>query len=232
MFTTKLPKYNAVITYIFGHNQEILKEPQKIDGYTDYICITNQTNLKSKHWKIIYDEIPQTNISRDKVVYVKFNPFKYTTAKNICIIDGTIEIKAPLYDLFQPLSEYDILVKKHTERNCIADELIAWKKLRNLKTSFIEKFKILADTLNVNLSNEFLIEGNIIVIKNNDTTKYLFENLINNMEKLSEDILFPSNQCMLSLMLQAYNINYDYIKNPEEYFSRYEHNSNIKRTIT
>ena len=102
-----------------------------------------------------------------------------------------------------------------------------YKKIQQIKIFDTDEEEYLIST-----SKIYSIGNSSIVIKNNDTTKYLFENLINNMEKLSEDILFPSNQCMLSLMLQAYNINYDYIKNPEEYFNRYEHNSNIKRSIT
>ena len=55
---------NAVITYIFGKNTEILREPLIIDGNTEYICVTDQKNLRSKHYHIIQDAIPQARMIR------------------------------------------------------------------------------------------------------------------------------------------------------------------------
>ena len=70
----------AVITYIFGRGKELLREPFVVDKDVEYICGTDQSYLKSKVWRIVYELAIMTQNLRDKVALVKFNPFKYTTA--------------------------------------------------------------------------------------------------------------------------------------------------------
>ena len=130
----------AVITYIFGKNQELLREPLVIDKDVEYICVTDQKDLKSKIWKIIYE--PQNNVKslRDKVALVKFNPFKYTNAEKIIIQDSSLQCISSLIPLFESINEYDIGLKKHPGRSNLKDELPFGKlevynnfKLKNLK---------------------------------------------------------------------------------------------------
>jgi len=215
----------AVITYIFGKNKELLREPLVVDKDVEYICVTDQKDLKSKIWKIVYDDIPEANCTRDKMVYVKYRPFKYTNADNVCMIDGSIEIKSSLEKLFKQLENHDILYKKHPDRNNLNDELSVWNKWRKMPIKDISKFKYIAKKNNIDINKKFLIESCILLFNKNDKIKNLCEDVISYMKFIGGKTLFLSNQCMLTMLIQL-----DYYKidnfNQNEYFNRYAHNTN------
>ena len=94
----------AVFTYIFGKNTEKIREPRFIDKNVEYICVTDQKDLTSKHWKIIYEPLEDVKSLRDKTALVKFNPFKYTDADRIVIHDSSLEQIASLQSLFEKLT--------------------------------------------------------------------------------------------------------------------------------
>ena len=50
---------NCVITYIYGSNKELLREPKVIDKDIQYLCITDNPNLKSNNWKMILDPMKE-----------------------------------------------------------------------------------------------------------------------------------------------------------------------------
>ena len=114
---------NCVITYLFGNNKEIIRKPRVIDEDTEYLCITDNKNLKVDVWKPIYEPMKEISSLRDKVALVKFNPFKYTTAKNILVMDGTLEIKKSLAPIFEDIENYDIGLKLHTYHFNLKEEL-------------------------------------------------------------------------------------------------------------
>lgn len=216
----------AVITYIFG-NYEKLREIRVKDPNTEYICVTDQ-NLHSRTWKIIHDTVPLADTNRDKVVYVKFNPFKYTNAQYICVIDGSIEIKHSLKHLFEQLKTTDLLVKKHPRHSTLIEELKAWVNVRKMPQVCVDKFISAAKTLNYDLNTNFLIEGCIICYNANENAKYLCKVLIEFMKLLGTDgNLIMTNQCPLSLLLKTLcnDVKYSFL-NQNTYFIRYKHNSN------
>lgn len=214
----------AVITYIFGKNKEILREPLFIDEDVEYICVTDQKDLKSKNWKIIYDEIPEAKCVRDKMVYVKYNPFKYTNAEKICIIDGTLEIKNSLIPLFNQCKECDLLVKNHSERNNLFDELNEWIKTRNMPKTAINMFETMAKRGSYNLKTKILYESCVLVYSNIKEVKDLCLTVIDYMKFLGKETLFLSNQCVLTFLLNTEfkNLKKDYI-NQKVLFTRYNH---------
>lgn len=217
----------AVITYIFGENKEILREPLVLDKNVEYICVTDQKNLSSKNWKIVFDKIKEANCTRDKMVYVKYNPFKYTNAEKICVIDGTIEICNHIDELFNKIDEYDILLKRHPKRTNLIDELNCWIEKRGMSKTAIDKFSIMSKKSNIDLKNDFLIETCIIVYKNTDKIKKFCNTEIAYMKFLGDNNLFLSNQCVLSFLIQQTDMKIGYVKQ-DSYFNRYGHNTNYK----
>lgn len=217
----------AVITFIFGKNKEILREPLFIDNDVEYICITDQKDLKSKNWKIIYDEILEAKCVRDKMVYVKYNPFKYTTAKNICVIDGTLEIKNSLLTLFEQSKNVDLLVKNHPERTNLFDELNIWIKTRNMPRTALRMFEVMAKHDSFNLKTKVLYESCVLVYSNTESIKDLCSTVIEYMKFLGKETLFLSNQCVLTFLLntQYKNLKKDYITQ-KAFFTRYNHGTN------
>lgn len=52
-FSLKKKEKVLIYTAIFG-NYDVITEPQYVDEYCDYICFTDNKNLHSKVWKMIY----------------------------------------------------------------------------------------------------------------------------------------------------------------------------------
>lgn len=212
----------AVITYIFGKGKEILRKPLVKDNI-EYICVTDQKDLTSLDWKIIYDEIPQAKCVRDKMVYVKYNPFKYTDADRICIIDGTLEITKSLIPLFEQVKDNDLLVKLHPERNNLFTELNIWIKTRGMSEDAISKFQIIAKHENLDLKRKFLLESCVIVYTRKPIIQELCEKEISFMKFLGNtDNLFLSNQCVLTILIQKIKVKFGFI-NQKDFFKRYNH---------
>lgn len=212
----------AVITYIFGKNKELLRTPLVKDDI-EYICVTDQKDLKSSYWKIIYDEMSEVKCVRDKMVYVKYNPFKYTDADRICVIDGTLEITKSLIPLFEQVKDNDILVKFHPQRDNLYVELNEWIKTRGMPSNALIKFQIIAKQNNLDLKKKFLIESCVIVYSNSNNIKELCKNEIEYMKFLGNNgNLFLSNQCVLTILIQQMNIKFSYL-NQKSFFTRYGH---------
>jgi hypothetical protein len=217
----------AVVTYIFGRGKELLREPLKVDEDIEYICVTDQKYLKSKIWKIVYDEIPQAGCVRDKMVYVKYCPFKYTTADEICVIDGSMEIKNSLIPLFEQLDGNDILVKAHPDRNNLLDELHAWIRMRHMPGEYVKKFEMMASHENISLKTNFLIESCVMLYKNNEKVNELCKMVISLMSFLGNaPCLFLSNQICLTFLLQTFFkcIRFAWLSQVN-FFNRYRHNT-------
>lgn len=213
----------CVITYIFGKNKEILRDPLVIDNNIEYICVTDQKDLKSKIWKIIYDEIPQAKCIRDKMVYVKYNPFKYTEANIICVIDGTLEITQSLIPLFEQVKDNDLLIKLHPERNNLFAELCEWIKTQGMEKEAVNKFQVIANHEKLDLNKKFLLESCVIVYTKKTIIQELCEEEISLMKFLGNNgNLFLSNQCVFTLLIQKAKVKFEFI-NQKDFFKRYNH---------
>lgn len=218
---------NAVITYIFGKNKEILRTPLVIDPDVEYICVTDQPDLKSDVWKIVIDPMPEISSNRDKMALVKYNPFKYTNAEKILVMDGSFEIKNSLELLFSHFV-YDIGLKYHPIRDYLGEELPVWKKCRNLPDITIQKFKVIAKTDNIDLNKVRLYETSVILYNNNELNKDICDVVLKYMKILGENGNFIiTNQCPLSYIMCKYfdNAKVQHIDR-NEYFNRYLHNTN------
>ena len=72
----------AVLTFVFGADKEILREPLVVDDGVRYVCVTDQP-LKSDVWEIQREYFPFVKSDRDKVALVKMQPFKYVDAEQV-----------------------------------------------------------------------------------------------------------------------------------------------------
>lgn len=217
----------AVVTYIFGENKEKLREPLVKEDDVEYICVTDQ-DLVSETWKIIKDPMPDIPNLRDKFVHVKYNPFKYTDADIIVVIDGSVEVKTSMKKFIPLMEENELLLKKHPGRDNLADELTAWRRLRKMPVDEVNKFHAFASKLGFDLKSKMLVESCVLIFKNDDKIKNLCSSVIGLMQMLSNDPsrLIMTNQCALTFLLQTYfkDVKFSWI-NQCEYFNRYGHNS-------
>lgn len=218
----------AVITYIFGKNTELLREPLAIDNNIEYICVTDQKNLTSNVWQIIYEPFEHVTSCRDKTALAKFNPFKYTNADRIIIQDSALKCISPLQQLFDQLDTCDICLKKHPWRENLAQELPAWRQIRGLPDSQINKFNAMAKHDNIKLTDIPLFECCILCVKNNTETKDLFSTLLSLMKLLGDNgNMIMTQQCpfayLLKVMYPSFKIG---TINQNKFFTRYAHGSN------
>lgn len=218
---------HAVITYIFGKNQELLREPKVIDD-VEYICITDQKDLKSKVWKIVYDPMPEIESLRDKVALVKFNPFKYTDADEILIQDSSLQIYSSVKPLFELLKNNDILLKKHPEVSDLNTELWRWVKMRKMPKCQVAKFEKMAEIDSVCLNKIPVYECCLLCIKNDEITKNLFALLLTLMKLLGDGHnMIMTQQCTFSYLLETGKLNMKIgLINQHNYFIRFWHNCN------
>lgn len=136
---------NCIYTFIVG-DYDSLKDPKIITPGWDYICVTDNPNLKSSIWKIvqILDEDKQIQPLKKIAMSIMIGYEKYLKNKYdvIVTIGGQMVINTNLdkfLDKYGYESSYDACLLKHPDRNCIYDEgkvIIQLKKdtKENIKT--------------------------------------------------------------------------------------------------
>ena len=138
----------VVYTCITGGYDSLI-DPTFITNDFDYICFTDNLELKSDVWDIKplpkeTDELSQIKKQR----YVKINPHKLLGDYELSIwVDGNVELKGDLNDFIsKKIKDDDIIcVPKHPQRNCIYEEeraVVAMKKdVKENTQPQIERYK-------------------------------------------------------------------------------------------
>lgn len=124
-------KRYTVLTHIFG-NYEPVREVEEKDPEAEYILVTDNKDIASNTWNVVYDDIEGVN-AFDKVCNIRVNAFKYCNT-NICIrLDASMKIKRSLKTLIDKFEEgnYDISFIPHPSRYNFKDEYDSWVKIRN-----------------------------------------------------------------------------------------------------
>lgn len=104
--------YTAII-----NNYDTLKEPRIITPGWEYICFTNNPELKSDTWNILYNEDLNT-IKKVRSIKI-LSPIKYDE----CIwVDGSILINCNLTAFVEKYCKDDFVLLQHPHRNCIYQE--------------------------------------------------------------------------------------------------------------
>lgn len=117
-------KKQVVMYTAITNNYDTLKEVNYPSPDIDYIAFTDNKDLKSKTWKVIYLE----NLIMDNYVktvkYYKMLPHIFLSHYQYSIwIDGSMNIKQDIQPLLEHLYQYPLTVFKHPERNCIYQEM-------------------------------------------------------------------------------------------------------------
>lgn len=113
----------VIYTAVFGGYEEIFT-PKFINENIDYICFTDDANLKSNFWDIrLVTDLEHLDNTR-KARTLKILPHKYLGEYDFSIwVDAGFEI---VYDVEKFLNRYSTSAKllsvRHTERDCIYDE--------------------------------------------------------------------------------------------------------------
>ena len=111
---------------------DLLKDPTVITPGWQYVCYTNNKDLKSDVWEIFYMNLQDVKqVRKVKII----TPFEYDT----CIwVDASIEIQCNLDDFVRDYHSTYFTIMRHPYRNCTYMEAEACIQRRT--TEFVTKF--------------------------------------------------------------------------------------------
>lgn len=165
-----MPKY-SVLCYIIN-DYEIVREIGEKDPEAEYILVTDDKNLKSETWTVVYDEdLLKMRSTFDKCYSIRFNVFKYCHAPICIYIDANVQVNKPLTPLIKKFEEgkYDMCLMPHPLRNLFLTEYKAW--LRNRRYPFEQAkkfFKLLSDS-RYPANYRGIFQGTFKIVRNDKT---------------------------------------------------------------
>lgn len=113
----------AVYTSIFG-KYDSLKEPLIKPNNIDYFIITDQKIPDSSMWKKLTIGNHGNFSPAEKNRYAKMHPDSFFESYQYSIyVDGSIKIVSDLTPLIKYIGKAGMAVHKHSQRNCVFDEL-------------------------------------------------------------------------------------------------------------
>ena len=164
----------CVATCIFN-DYDLVREPLIIDNDCDYYLFTDNKNLTSDNWKIIYLEKFDTNLLTgvQKTYMWKYSLYKYipnlSNYDYIIRIDASILIVNSLNEIIRQMCEYkyDLSIGIHPDRNNRFDEYSVWESARNLESRFIEQYNNFVNDVMQNNNYYGLCENTVQIYKCN-----------------------------------------------------------------
>jgi hypothetical protein len=193
----------VVYTCITGGYDNLL-EPTYLTSDFDYVCFTDNIDMKSDVWQIRPLPKEVEGLSQiKKQRYVKINAHKVLKEYDLSIwVDGCVTVKGDLNELLKKVLKDDcaVYVPQHPHRNCIyaeADACISMKKdVKENIAPQIERYK------NEGFPKNYgLLQSNIMVRKHND------KDCIKLMETWFEELKNGSHRDQLSFNYASWKEN-------------------------
>lgn len=117
----------SILTVNFG-KYEILLDPKEPRDDVEYVCVTDDPDLKSDVWKIIYKPGMW-------FLYPKHNPYEFVST-DVCLwLDGSYYLCGdPTDNLVMPFinSDKEMMISLHNYRHNVYEELVYWMYTRGL----------------------------------------------------------------------------------------------------
>jgi len=217
----------CVYTCITG-NYDNLNEINKnvYEKNIDYYCFTNNNNIKSDTWKVIYiedKEISNQLLARKNKILGNDIVNKYDI---IVWVDGNTIIKRKISDFIKEqtnIEKYDISFFKHRFRDCIYDEAIECVKMKK------DKKEIIKEQIDFLSKDKYprhngLFETTVFVRKNNCKVKETLEKWYEMVSTKSIRDQLSINWVVYKNDISVYTINMNVFSN--DYFEVISHNKN------
>lgn len=156
----------AIYTAITGE-YDTLKDPQIITPGWEYICFTNNKNLRSDFWKVKL--VNDSRLSNVKLARkIKILSHQYLKGYDLTIWhDASMVINCNLKSFTSVFHKKDITIMKHPHRGCIYEEARACIKMgkdkREVILKQIEKYR------NEGYPEKNGLVGSGIIIRNNNS---------------------------------------------------------------
>lgn len=133
----------CVYTCITGSYDDVKEFKEFRDKNIDYYLFTNNTNIKSDFWNVVYiDNEKLDNIRLNRKIKILGHELINNNYDYSIYIDGSIVLRRPINEFVKhccDFDNYDLIGFKHRERDCIYDEAKACLKLMKDKKDIIYK---------------------------------------------------------------------------------------------
>ena len=219
-------KEKIVVYTVNIGDYESVKEPLFIDSSVDYILFTDNKNLVSKNWKIVYLKDDLKDLRR-KSRLPKILAHKYLPFYDISIyIDSSFEIKvADVRKMVSDcLGDKNIALYNHYARDCVYEEIehVRKSKDRSVEEHYCDSAISLYKSINYPIKNG-LFENGIIIRRNTKENK-----ILNNMwwNKYSEGCVrdqFYLMYCLYTLKIKVSSIENGFQIRKNDYVNHYKH---------
>ena len=195
----------SILMYNFN-NYEILRDPLEIDDEAEYIYVTDNKTLKSDKWKIVYDPRLEKLSAFEKCYYVRFHLFEYCST-DICIyLDGSIQIKRSLRQLYENFvnSGCDIGLSINGCFNDLRDDYHFWTKHRNYPKSCADKCLHFLKLEKYDFDRKGYLECNIRICKNTALNREIDERTYDTLKFLGKPGIERFDQPIYAYIVQHY----------------------------
>ena len=222
----------AVYTCITGNYDELQEISKNVfENNIDYYCFTNNKNVKSNTWKVIYiEDFSLTNHMLNRKIKILGNELINDKYDILVWIDGNVVIKEKISKFLSEqcdLKNYSFCAFKHPDRNCIYDEGTACVRLKKDNKDIILKQLSFYEKDGYPRNNG-LCEMGIFVRRNNDKivqeTMQLWYEMINKYSK-RDQLSFMWCVKKRKLRLQVIPLTID----DNKYFLRINHYKNEEK---
>ena len=217
----------CVYTCITGAYDD-LKEIKNIEPNVYYYCFTNNKNIKSSTWNVVY--IKDNNLS-DVVLARKIKILGHKLINDYDIqvwMDAAVEFKKNIRSFVDYyLTDKDVFVGfKHEYRNSIKEEMNACLRFRKENIENVKKLQEFYNKEKYNYQNG-LIESTVIIKRNkNDLVMKTMKIWFNIVKKYSKRDQLSFNYAIFKTGMPVKWINEKVFKN--SWFKWYEHLTDYK----
>ena len=159
----------TVMTYIFG-GYEFPHEVMEKDPDAEYLLITDDENLKSATWQVVYDPSLVGRNPIESNYDVRLHPFRYAHTDVVVRIDGSIELKKSLAPLLKDFNDggYDRCLMIHPARNNFAQELECWVTQRHYPQEVADRTLKMMKAWGYDLDYQGMFQGCFEIVRNTE----------------------------------------------------------------
>ena len=199
--------YKYSVLCFIVNNYEKVREIQNPDSEVEYILVTDNKNIKSDTWKVIYDEKLVYMQPYEKCAVIKYDLFRYCSS-DICVyIDGSIQIKDSLDQLVIDFdqSNSDIALLSHPTIFNIVNELQLWIKLRGYSHIQANKYMNFLNKHGYNFEYKSHFQSGLSIRRNSKITHDFQMLVLSHLYYISDDNNFERvDQFMQDFVLNTY----------------------------
>lgn len=198
----------VIYTAIFG-SYDNLNDPEYIEDNCDYVCFTDDENLKSDIWDIRIIKDMDINHTRKMAEQYSILAHKYFSEYKISVyVDGNVLIKGSFREYsLKYMKHHNMLAFPHPWRYCAYDEAIFSKKCDNYKEDNL--YDMIARYEKEGLpKNMGLISAGIMVRRHNES------DVIKTMECWWDEVKANSSNDQVSYTYAAWKQSFCYDMSP------------------